>query len=116
MKAGFCSLCNEILAAMTIPLPTTTCERTFSKMKLIKITTRNSMSDIRLNDFICMPHLIIFDLIVFSTSCPDKKIKGLVDRIDQFNSSFWFERKWVFEYYINNNEYLQYLTQVETNG
>jgi hypothetical protein len=41
-----------------------------------------------------MLHLRIFDLILFSTTCPDKEIKGLVDGIDQFNSPFWFERKW----------------------
>ncbi len=39
-----------ITAAMTIPVSSTTCERTFSKMKLIKTTTRNTMSDTRLND------------------------------------------------------------------
>ncbi len=41
--------CN-IIAAMTIPISSTKCERTFSKMKLIKTTTRNTMSDIRLSD------------------------------------------------------------------
>ncbi|CAF4554902.1 unnamed protein product [Rotaria sp. Silwood2] len=39
-----------IVTAMTIPVSSTTCERTFSKMKLIKTTTRNTMSDARLND------------------------------------------------------------------
>jgi hypothetical protein len=62
-----------------------------------------------------MPHLRILDLIIFRTSCPDKEIRGLVDRIDQFNSSFWFERKWFFEYYINNNEYIQYFIFSSTN-
>ena len=39
-----------IIAALTIPISSTTCERTFSKMKLIKTTTRNTMSDDRLSD------------------------------------------------------------------
>ncbi len=39
-----------IIAAMTIPVSSTTCERTFSEMKLIKTTTRNTMSDTRLSD------------------------------------------------------------------
>jgi hypothetical protein len=39
-----------IIAAMTIPVSSTTCERTFSKMKLRKTTTRNTMSDNRLSD------------------------------------------------------------------
>ena len=36
--------------ALTIPISSTTCERTFSIMKLIKTKTRNSMSDSRLSD------------------------------------------------------------------
>ena len=36
--------------ALTIPVSSTTCERTFSKMKLIKTKTHNSMSDSRLSD------------------------------------------------------------------
>ena len=35
---------------MTIPVSSTTTERTFSKMKLIKTTARNSTSDTRLSD------------------------------------------------------------------
>jgi hAT family protein len=34
---------------MSIPVSSTTCERTFRKMKLIKTTARDTMSDIRLN-------------------------------------------------------------------
>ena len=36
--------------AITIPISSTTCERTFSKMKRIKTSVRNSMTDDRLND------------------------------------------------------------------
>ncbi|CAF1237482.1 unnamed protein product [Adineta ricciae] len=72
MKTDFCSLSNEIeanfyyhllplqrafpvimsliIAAMNIPVSSTTCERTFSKMKLIKTTARNTMSDNRVSD------------------------------------------------------------------
>ncbi len=39
-----------IIAALTIPISSTMCERTFSKMKLIKTTTRNTISDDRLSD------------------------------------------------------------------
>ncbi len=35
---------------MAIPVSSTTCERTFSKMKLIKTTRRNTMSDNRRSD------------------------------------------------------------------
>lgn len=36
--------------AITIPVSSTTCERTFSKMKRIKTSVRNTMMDERLND------------------------------------------------------------------
>ena len=42
-----------IESAMTIPVSSTTCERTFSKMKLIKTTLRNTMTDDRLS-YICL--------------------------------------------------------------
>ncbi len=35
---------------MAIPISSTTCERTSSKMKLIKTTTHNTMSDTRFSD------------------------------------------------------------------
>ncbi len=35
---------------MTIPVSSTTCERTFSEMKLIKTITHYTMSDTRLSD------------------------------------------------------------------
>ena len=37
-------------AAITMPISQVTCERSFSKMKLIKTYTRNSMNDSRLSD------------------------------------------------------------------
>jgi hypothetical protein len=49
-KQAFPTIISLIIAAMTIPVSSTTCERTFRKMKLIKTTTCNTMSDIRLND------------------------------------------------------------------
>jgi hypothetical protein len=39
-----------LLVALTIPISSTTCERMFSEIKLIKTKTRNSMSDVRLSD------------------------------------------------------------------
>lgn len=50
MKQAFPTIMFLIIIAMTIPVSSTTCERSFSKMKLIKTATRNSMSDNRLND------------------------------------------------------------------
>ncbi len=40
---------------MTKPVSSTKYERTFSKMKLIKTTTRNTMSDNRLIDLRALP-------------------------------------------------------------
>ena len=53
LKHAFPTIMFLIIIAMTIPVLSTTCERTFSKMKLVKITTRNTMSDKRLSD-LCM--------------------------------------------------------------
>lgn len=50
LKQAFPKVMSLLLVAMTIPVSSTTCERTFSKMKLIKTKTRNSMSDGRLSD------------------------------------------------------------------
>ncbi len=50
LKQAFPMTVSLVIAAMTMPVSSTTCERTFSKMKLLKTTTRNTMSDIRLND------------------------------------------------------------------
>ncbi|CAF3358539.1 unnamed protein product, partial [Rotaria sp. Silwood2] len=47
---AFPSLITLIQTAITIPVSSTTCERTFSKMKMIKTTLRNTMSDDRLSD------------------------------------------------------------------
>ena len=45
LEQAFSVIISLIIAALTIPISSTTCERTFSKMKLIKTTTRNTMSD-----------------------------------------------------------------------
>ncbi len=39
-----------VKAAVTMPISQVTCERSFSKMKLIKTYARNSMNDDRLSD------------------------------------------------------------------
>ncbi len=50
LKQAFPSILSLLIAAMTIPVSSTTTERTFSKMKLIKTAARNSMSNNRLSD------------------------------------------------------------------
>jgi hypothetical protein len=50
LKLEFTTIISLIIAAMIIPVSSTTCERKLSKMKLIKTTTRNTMSDNRLSD------------------------------------------------------------------
>ena len=49
-KQAFPTMMFLLSVALTIPVSSTTCESTFSKMKLIKTKTRNSMSDSRLSD------------------------------------------------------------------
>ncbi len=50
LKQAFPRTIFLFTAAMTMHVLSTTCERTFSKMKLIKTTTRYTMSDTWLND------------------------------------------------------------------
>ena len=49
-EQAFPCLLSLLIAALTIPVSSTTTERTFSKMKYIKTAARNSMSDNRLSD------------------------------------------------------------------
>ncbi|CAF2050659.1 unnamed protein product [Rotaria magnacalcarata] len=46
----FPTLVTLIKSAITMPVSSTTCERTFSKMKMIKTTIRSTMTDDRLSD------------------------------------------------------------------
>ncbi|CAF3369991.1 unnamed protein product [Rotaria sp. Silwood2] len=50
MKDAFPSTIELIKSGITFPVSSVTCERTFSKMKLIKTYARNSMGDERLSD------------------------------------------------------------------
>ena len=49
-KEAFPTVISIITGALTIPVSSTNCERSFSKMKLIKRSTRNTMNDSRLSD------------------------------------------------------------------
>lgn len=49
-KQAIPTLSSLLVVALTIPVSSTTTERTFSKLKLIKTAARNSMSDTRLSD------------------------------------------------------------------
>ncbi len=50
LKDAFPNMMSMIKAALTIPVSSTTCERVFSKMKLIKTRIRTTMADERLSD------------------------------------------------------------------
>jgi hypothetical protein len=50
VKQIFPTLIYRVIATIIISVSSTTCESTFSKMKLIKTTTCNTMSIIRLSD------------------------------------------------------------------
>lgn len=49
-KQAFPTIISLLVGTLTIPVSSTTTERTFSKMKFIKSAARNSMTDIRLSD------------------------------------------------------------------
>ena len=49
-KATFECLYNSLLISVILPVTSTSCERSFSKMKLVKTFLRNSMNNDRLSD------------------------------------------------------------------
>ena len=49
-KEAFPTVMSMITGAVIIPVSSTNCERSFSKMKLVKRSTRNTMNDTRLSD------------------------------------------------------------------
>ena len=49
-KEAFPPVMSMITGALIIPVSSTNCERSFSKMKLVKRSTRNTMNDTRLSD------------------------------------------------------------------
>jgi len=50
LQQAFPNIISMIKAALTIPVSSSTCERVFSKMKLIKTRIRTTMADERLSD------------------------------------------------------------------
>ena len=50
LKQEFPTIISLIIATMTVPIPSTICDRAFSKMKLIKTTAPNTMSYNRLSE------------------------------------------------------------------
>jgi len=50
LKHAFPNMFNLVTIAITMPVSSTTCERTFSRLRLIKTIARNRMSDDRLSD------------------------------------------------------------------
>ena len=49
-KEAFLTVMSMITGTLIIPVSSTNCERSFSKMKLVKRSTRNTMNDTRLSD------------------------------------------------------------------
>jgi len=49
-KEALPTVISMVIGALTIPVSSTTCERSFSKMKVIKRSIRNTMNDSRLSD------------------------------------------------------------------
>lgn len=61
-KQAFPTVIFFMAAAMTIPVSSTTYERTCSRMKLIKTTARSTMSDTRLSDLCILPVERVFNI------------------------------------------------------
>jgi hypothetical protein len=64
LKQALPTIMSLLLVALTFPISSTTCERTFTKMKLTKTKTRNSMWDVRLSDLcvLAIERDIVIDL------------------------------------------------------
>lgn len=63
LRTAFSQTITMIKNALTMPISQVTCERSFSKMKIMKNYLRNSMSDQRLSDLtlLAMERDIVFD-------------------------------------------------------
>jgi hypothetical protein len=48
-----------------------------------------------------MPHLRIFDIYFNYVLNWADNITDFITRINKFNSRFWFERQWFFEYHVD---------------
>ena len=74
-KAAFECLFNLLLISVTLPVTSASCERSFSKMKLVKTHLRNSMNDDRLSD-----------IALLSIECCRLEKVDLENFVDEFDS------------------------------
>ena len=96
LRNAFPQTLAMIRSAVTMPISQVTCERSFSKMKIIKNYLRNSMSDQRLSDLTILAVerdiLVDYEQIVdiFSTSHKNRRIllRWISSEIVQFRLRF----------------------------
>ena len=78
-KAVFDCLFNLLLISVTLPVTSASCERSFSKMKLVKTFLRNSMNDDRLSD--------IALLSIESSRAEKVDLENFVDEFDSHHEN-----------------------------
>jgi hypothetical protein len=62
-----------------------------------------------------MPHLRVFDIFFSYILHDNESIVDYINRMNQFDSSFWSERQWFFEYHVLNDEDRNHLRFYSTN-
>jgi hypothetical protein len=62
-----------------------------------------------------MPYLRIFDIIIRCKIQYDENIVQYTAQMDQFNSWFWIERQWFFEYQVHQSKYKNIFLLYSTN-
>lgn len=82
LRQAFPTILSLLTAAITLPVSSTTCERTFSKLKLIKTAARNSMLNERLSD-LCLLAVereieIDFEKLIFAFATEHKNSRVLL--------------------------------------
>jgi hypothetical protein len=50
-----------------------------------------------------LPRLRIFDINISYSLTNKEKIADYITMIEQFNSSFWYDKHWSFEHYVTNH-------------
>jgi hypothetical protein len=63
-----------------------------------------------------MPYLRIFDIVIRCKIQYDENIVQCTAQMDQFNSWFWIERQWFFEYQVHQSEYENIFLLYSTNS
>ena len=66
LSSTFSDVCTANMLLLTLPVTVATCERSFSKLKLIKNFLRSTMSQEHLGDMAVLPRPVLLTLLLFA--------------------------------------------------